>query len=144
MAAGLTVTPAQTLPASSSPSSQATSLEVAALAARTGRVVRWMRVRLGDYNFYKECEVDLVSEPVVAYTPFSDRIVPRDAGFFLDHIIAHALLGTCRVQGTDRWLYPPLSTAREFQQRGYTLDPPAIAKEARNLLFRRTVDALRN
>lgn len=64
----------------------------------------------------------------------SGKIVPRSPGFFFDPIIAHALLGN------EKSKYPPLPTAKYFDAQGLRLDPPAIVKEVRALLYRGAVN----
>ena len=90
------------------------------------RVSKWLK---GHVDCFAMHQVILLEEPITEC--LLNTVSLRPVSVLLDPIIAQAVLGTKKLKS----VFPPLSDRAAFMQKGYTLDPPAIAKEIRRLLF---------
>ena len=80
-------------------------------------------------DYFAKHQVTLLEEPITE--SMLNTVSLRPGSVLLDPIIAHAVLGTRKAN----CIFPPLSDCAAFREKGYILDPTAIAKEIRCLLF---------
>ena len=96
------------------------------IKAQTVRVSKWLKCQV---TRFAKHSVILLEEPITEC--LLNTVSFRPVSVLLDPIIAQAVLGTRKLES----VFPPLSDSAAFSQKGYTLDPPAIAQEIRRLLF---------
>ena len=96
------------------------------IKAQTVRVSKWSKARV---DYFAKHQVILSEEPMTEC--LLNTVSLRPVSVLLDPIIARAVLGTKKAKS----IFPQLSDCAAFREKGYTLDPPAIAKEIHDLLF---------